>query len=161
MAVGNWALGLVLVCALGCGAERDEDGHPRDGGAEAEAVPCTDAYPTFRDGLSVAAADLTVRLLSIDPQPPRQKRDNDWVLEIVDAAGMPVVDATIVDVDTWMDVHDHGGRWPPDIVPAGQPGRIELQRLDFKMAGPWRVRFGVKASAGGAVVRTSLPICVE
>lgn len=160
MAVGNWALSLLLASALGCGAEGGE-GHAHDGGAQDEPVPCTDSYPTFRPGLSVAGGELTVRLLSVDPQPPRQKRDNDWVLEVVDVLGMPVGDATIVDVDTWMDVHGHAGRWAPDIVPQGQPGRIALQRLDFKMAGPWRVRFGVKASASAAVVRTSLPICVE
>lgn len=160
MAVGNWARGLLLAWALGCGAEGDEGRGP-DGGAPDAPVPCTDGYPTFRAGLSAAAGDLTVRLLSIDPQPPRQKRDNDWVLEVVDVLGMPVAEATIVDVDTWMDVHNHRGRWTPDIAPTGQPGRVALQRLDFKMAGPWRVRFGVKAGAGAAVVPTSLPICVE
>jgi hypothetical protein len=161
MWVGNRARGLLLACALGCGTDGGEGGQLHDGGAEDEPVPCTDSYPRFRTGLSVAAGDLTVRLLSIDPQPPRQKRDNDWVLEVVDAAGMPVVEATIVDVDTWMDVHNHGGRWAPDVAPAGEPGRIALSRLDFKMAGPWRVRFGVRASASAAVLRTSLPICVE
>ena len=73
----------------------------------------------------------------------------------------PVSASVVQDVDTWMDVHNHGGRWTPDVERLAEPGRFALKRLDFKMAGPWRVRFGVKASAAATAVRTSLPICVE
>ena len=169
-------LGLVLSCgviALGsaCGGDDapadphagHDAGHPtghvdEDSG---EAEPCTAAYPAFREGMRAKAGDLTVRLLSVDPEPPRQKMDNTWVLEVVDASGKPVPGAVIEDADTYMDVHKHGGRWDPTIAPGAEPGQFELTRVDFKMPGPWRLRFAVKASATSAAARANFPICVE
>ena len=171
-------LGLVLSCAVvtftgACGGDDapadphtdhdggHPDGHVDDASDDTEPVPCTAAYPAFREGLTAKAGELTIRLLSVDPEPPRQKMDNTWVLEVVDASGAPVPGAVIEDVDTYMDVHKHGGRWEPTISPGTAAGRFALTRVDFKMPGPWRLRFAVRPSAGGTAVRTNFPICVE
>ena len=181
MSAAKCFLGLVLSCAVSMGASAcggddgptgamhdhlDGGGHPDghvddDGDAGHADAPCSAAYPAFRAGLETKAADLTVRLLSVDPQPPRQKSDNTWVLEVVDAAGKPVPGAVITSADTYMDVHKHGGRWEPTIAKGAAPGQFELTRIDFKMPGPWRLRFGVKPSADAAEARASFQICVE
>jgi hypothetical protein len=166
MFVAKSVLRLVVCCALvsplGCGDEPEHagDDHVHEGSAT-DVVPCGENFPSFRAGLSAPAGDLTVRLISIDPEPARQQQDNDWVIEVVDARGAPVPAAVIENVDTWMDVHKHGGRWEPDVERLAEPGRFAFKHLDFKMAGPWRVRFGVKATAAATAARTSLPICVE
>ena len=173
MSATKRVLGFLLSCAVvsGCGGD-DSPSHAQPGHdagvptGEVDDDPtdsetCTAAYPAFRAGRTATAGALTVRLLSVDPQPPRQKTDNTWVLEVVDASGKPVSGAVIEDVDTYMDVHKHGGRWQPTIVPGDAPGRFQLTRVDFKMPGPWRLRFAVKPSASGTAVRANFPICVE
>lgn len=161
---------LTLALALsiaGCGGEdapsagHHDAGHDDHHDDDDEPEPCTAAYPSFREGLTAKAGELTVRLLSVDPDPVRQKQDNTWVLEVVDAEGEPVADASIVEPDTWMDVHNHGGRWEPEVEERSEPGQFELTKLDFKMPGPWRLRFGVKASDDAEVARTTFQICVE
>jgi hypothetical protein len=157
----------------------DADAHPIDGGlamidaghAHADAAisspsPGADAlcpadYPAYRPGITARAQDLTVRLLAVDPSPPRQLVDNRWTIEIVDSTTGVPVDVRIASADTWMVVHRHGGRWLPTVVPEGAPGRFALQELDFKMRGPWAVRLQVLKPATTRPVALNLPICVE
>jgi hypothetical protein len=58
-------------------------------------------------------------------------------------------------------VHNHGGRWDPTIAAGASAGQFQLTKVDFKMAGPWRLRFEVKANASAAATRAAFQICVE
>jgi hypothetical protein len=125
-----------------------------------EDVPCTAEYPVFSPGRTAKAGDLTVKLLSVSPEPPRQQTPNNWILEVVDAAGAPVANAQIQNPDSFMKVHNHHGRTLPKAVPQSEPGRVQLSAIDFKMRGPWQVNFDVVV-AGGKPTASSFWICVQ
>lgn len=164
-------LGASLV-SFGCGedtsgAETDSshdgaDAHQghHDAGDEEEEVPCTGAYKPFSQGMTTKAGDLTVRLVSVSPEPPRQQTPNNWLLEVVDAAGAPVSGVAIENPDSWMEVHKHHGRTQPKVVPQADPGKVQLSAIDFKMRGPWQVNFDVVV-AGGKPAAASFSICVQ
>lgn len=158
---------LCLSLVLGaCGDEEDtssgddhDGGHQHDAEVEYPEAPCTVDYPQFRDGLSIQAGELTVRLLSVAPAPPRQKTPNDWTLELVTAAGAPAAGATVSDVEAFMKAHGHPGR-NPQVVALAEPGRVLLDNIGFSMRGPWEVNFTV-TPAGGAPTPATLQICVQ
>jgi hypothetical protein len=150
-----------------CGCPEDEDragdaGHAHHDEADAseEDVPCTDEYPTFEPGLSESAGELRIALISAQPEPPRQKVDNDWVLEITDAVGAPVSGAAITNAETYMEVHRHYGRTPPMVTELSEPGHYAFDDIDFKMRGPWELVFEVQP-AGGSKQTVRFNICVE
>jgi hypothetical protein len=145
------------------GDETGHDAHPDDTdlGEDDEPAPCTEAYPDFRPGLSAKGQSFTVRLLTIAPEPPRQKMDNDWTIELVDADGAALEGATIVAADSWMPVHQHGGRKRPTIMPLAQSGQFKLDNIDFRMLGPWQVRVDVKTTADATQERVALQLCVK
>jgi hypothetical protein len=170
------ALGLAYACGDDA-AESDEhhDGHDHVGDHEHdhdaasaadaddhtdEDVPCDATYPSFTAGMSVKAGDLTVKLLSIDPEPPRQKTDNDWVLQVVDASGAVVDGITFANGKSYMPVHRHGGRTPPTSAAGTAAGTIQLNDIDFIMRGPWQVLFDVQRN-GAQVGLATIQICVE
>lgn len=150
-------------------------GHPLDGGtrldagaaalpdasAHPEQVLCAADHPKFSPGMSARIGDLTVRLVAVDPSPPRQMVDNDWTIELVDARGAPLTGALVLSADTWMTVHDHGGRWEPIVEPLAGPGQFLLRGLDFKMRGPWLVRINVQPAPGARPLAARFAICVE
>jgi len=138
--------------------EHDAHHHP-DAGEEEEDVPCTPEYPAYSDGMTAKAGDLTVRLVSVSPEPPRQQTPNNWALEVVDAAGKPVSGVTIDTPDSFMKVHNHHGRTQPKVVVESEPGRVKLNAIDFKMRGPWWVTFNV--ASGGKTNEAKFWICVE
>jgi hypothetical protein len=166
------ALGASLA-SVGCGEDTSggksdsaldgaHDGHvhPDAGEDEEEDVPCTADYPVFTPGRTVKAGDLTVKLLSVSPEPPRQQTPNNWLLEVVDSAGAPVSGVEIKNPDSYMKVHLHHGRTQPKVVPQSEPGKVQLSAIDFKMRGPWQVNFDVVV-AGGKPTAASIWICVE
>jgi len=160
------ALGAALLGVAACGADEDPSSQVgADAGADAgdeelEEAPCTADYPTYRDGLTAKAGDLTVRLISVAPSPPRQQTPNNWMLEVVDAGGAKATGFTIENPDSYMPVHRHHGNQPPKVVVQSEPGRVQLAAIDFKMRGPWQVNFDVVPS-GAKPIPTTLPICVQ
>jgi hypothetical protein len=161
------ALGFAYAC--GDDAAPSDDGHEHDHDAATEAdaddhtdeeVPCDASYPSFTAGMSVKAGELTVKLLSIDPQPPRQKVKNDWVVQVVDASGAPVPGITLANGDSYMPVHRHHGNTPPTSAAGTEPGTAQLNDVDFIMRGPWQVSFDVLRN-GAEVGLATFQICVE
>ncbi|HEX5657262.1 MAG TPA: hypothetical protein VFX59_08700 [Polyangiales bacterium] len=161
------ALGFAYAC--GDDAPSSDDGHEHDHDAAAEAdtddhtdeeVPCDASYPSFTPGMSVKAGDLTVKLLAVKPEPPRQKVKNDWVLQVVDASGATVSGITLANASSYMPVHRHGGRTKPTSAAGSEPATVQLNDIDFIMRGPWQVIFDVQQNGAKAATAT-LQICVE
>lgn len=155
-----------LSTALGCGGDdggsagTGSDGKQVDD--EKEEVPCDPKeYPSYTPGLEATKGDVTVRLVEVDPEPPRQLQKNNWTVEVVDGSGEPLQGASITRADSWMIVHNHGGRHPPKIEKGASAGSFVLNDLDFRMRGPWQVRMDVKKSADAAPVQVVLQVCVE
>jgi hypothetical protein len=148
--------------ALDAGARLDASvASPLDASGHPEDVLCPPDFPKFSDGLSARVNDLTVRLVTVDPRPPRQLVDNDWTIALVDASGAPLVGAAVLSADTWMTVHNHGGRWEPTIEPLAAAGQFVLRGLDFKMRGPWLVRITLQPAPGARPLAARFAICVE
>jgi len=168
--------GFVLCAALSLGAgcssddgadESEHTGHDDedesgDDESALEDAPCTDAYPTYTAGaLTAEAGELTVRLVSANPAPPGQKRANDFTVEVLNADGTPAAGATIVKADSWMPVHNHGGRTKPTVEKLAAPGQFLLDDIDFRMLGPWQVRMDVRAEGETSVSQAILQLCVQ
>lgn len=157
------AAGLCGVAA--CGDDKNPN-TPASVGADAgedsveEEAPCAADYPLYRDGMTARAGDLTVRLVSVSPSPPRQQMPNNWLLELVDGTGAPATGFTIENPDSYMPVHLHHGKAPPKVVVQNEPGRVQLSAIDFKMRGPWQVNFDV-VPAGGKPTLTTFQVCVQ
>lgn len=143
------------------GGGHDPDADTADDEATDERdAPCTSDYPRFEPDLSVTAGDLTVRVVSVAPEPPRQKTPNDWVVQLEDAAGEPVDGATLSNPASYMEVHRHYGKTPPVVQVQKKPGQFKLDNIDFKMRGPWEVLFDVELESGEKQP-VSIKICVE
>ncbi len=164
----SFANRLLLATCLGmlglaCGDDAPSDDHDHDAAADTDAnedAPCDASYPSFTPGMSVQAGALTVKLQSVNPEPPRQRMKNDWVLQVVDAAGAPVSGATLANGSSYMPVHRHGGRTKPTSSVGSEPGSVLLNDIDFIMRGPWQVIFDVQQN-GATVGTATLQICVE
>ena len=141
-------------------ADAGAHAHGPDGGMTMSDAPCNADYPRYRPGLSVKAGDMTVLAVSMVPAPPRQRVPNDWVLQLFDASGTPVADATIANATSYMLVHGHSGNSRPIVVPQQTPGQFKLDNIDFKMRGPWEVLFDVTRQ-GGRPTLVTFKICVE
>jgi hypothetical protein len=159
------ALGAALLAVAACGDDEDprsQVGADAGAGAadEVEEVPCGADYPAYHADIKVQAGDLTVKLVSVAPEPPRQQTPNNWMLEVVDASGAKATGFTIENPDSYMPVHRHHGNQPPKVVVQSEPGRVQLAAIDFKMRGPWQVNFDVVPS-GAKPISTTIPICVQ
>ncbi len=97
----------------------------------------------------VGAAGMTIRLVSSSPSPP-SRYENDWVVEVVDAAGAPLAGAEL-EIKMFMPDHGHFSSIPVVITEdAATPGRYQANPNLF-MPGIWEIT--VRATpAGGAVV---------
>jgi hypothetical protein len=163
----------LLLAPLGCGDDADEPaqmadaGHPHEAGAhdeEFEDVPCNPAthFPLM-PGLSAPVGNpggMTVRIVSSDPMRARQKVRNDWVIEVLDANGVPVPDVELTDAAAWMEVHKHYGLPAPKVMKQVEPGRFLLDNINFSMRGPWDVQ--LRLERGDARPESAnLSICVD
>ena len=136
------------------------DGHHPDGHSDdAEPVPCPPTHVGLKAGLEVTEGDLKLRVISSDPEHARQKMRNDWNVEVLDATGAPVSDATGDGATAFMAVHGHYGLPHPTIVPM-QGGRFTVDNLWFNMRGPWEVTVKVKRPSA-ADTSFQFRVCVE
>ena len=178
MARSHTFLTLALGCLLaaGCGGGGSEPvvpgsvpdaGRPVDLGDASDIdvdtdadTPCDNTFPSFHDGMTQKAGDLTVKLMTVDPAPPRQQVANSWALQAVNADGTPATGFTVTVPDSYMPAHNHHGRQPPKIVMGTAPGSFSLNAIDFFMRGPWQVTFTVTPTDGKQIV-TTFQICVD
>lgn len=152
-------LGLTLALAggaLACGGEEERPRAQPDSGAhddlheEDDVIPCPTATPKFEIGMTVAGEDgrIHARLVSAAPVSPR-KFENRWVLQFVDAAGEPIPDIRVDPKEPWMDIHGHGGGYPPVVATTGMPGELDFDQVNLRMSGPWRVNFNASSATAG------------
>ncbi|MDB4971806.1 MAG: hypothetical protein JWN48_147 [Myxococcaceae bacterium] len=157
-------LDAALDAALDAGASSQGDSGADAAAAddldEDEDVPCTPDFPDYSDGMTAKAGDLTVRLLHVSPEPPRQQTPNTWVIEIVQADQTPALDATVSNADSYMPVHRHHGITRPVVQAGAAPGQTKISAINFKMRGPWQVNFDV-TPAGGKPIITTFQVCVQ
>jgi hypothetical protein len=153
------ALGLLLLAA--CGG--DDNAEPmRDAAAdaaledaqpdakEAEFEGCPDTIPAFALGMQAQGKQgkLTAKLISASRVPPLRYL-NDWTVELGDAAGAALEDATIRSALPFMPVHGHDGNVQPVVKKLSQPGRFAVSSLNFNMRGPWEVRLLLRSPSAG------------
>lgn len=138
--------------AIGCGGDDDDDGanSPVDASTQAE-VRCPADIPAFYAGETSGMEamgeneEIKARLIAADRVPPARFA-NTWTVELMDAQGTPLADAEIVKACAFMTVHRHG--LPPRMIePLDEPGRFELQALNFSMRGPWQVQLAVRSDS--------------
>lgn len=122
---------------------------------------CGPTHPHYRAGLQIGAGKLTVKVLSAEPAPPRQRVPNAWVVEVSDANGKPLEGARVSNADTFMAIHNHSGATVPRIEKLIEPGRWKLDGLDFKMRGPWEVLFEVTPQGAAESTHAMINVCVE
>lgn len=131
------------------GSGEQAHGHEEDEG-ESSDVPCPPETPIFEPGLSAPgrASVIEARLVSAAPETPH-KYENSWVLEFVDAEGKPIEDIVVDSAKTYMPVHAHGGGTTPKPISLSEPGRVQIDKLNFTMAGPWQVTFQASSASVG------------
>ncbi len=88
---------------------------------------------------------ISVVLESSSPAPPA-RANNDWMIQVLDANGAPISDAT-VNVTPYMPQHGHGTSVKAVITPMGN-GEYELNPVNFVMAGVWEITIDVKLTDG-------------
>lgn len=135
------------------------DGQHSGGHADDDPVPCPPTHVGLKPGLEAVQGDLKLRIVGSDPEFARQKMRNDWDVEVLDATGAAVADATGEGATAFMAVHGHYGLPHPTIVPMSG-GRFKVDNIWFSMRGPWEVTIKVKRP-NAAETAFELRVCVE
>jgi hypothetical protein len=68
---------------------------------------------------------------------------NDWTVKFTGPDGEPLEGVTLDKVEPFMTVHQHGTTVP--IIDELDDGEFDVSAINIVMAGPWEVRFTVKA----------------
>jgi hypothetical protein len=130
-----------------------------DSGADAgNVVSCDDPKEqTYAANMQQAGASsvFTFVLVSSDPAPPADD-NNIWVVQLLDAGGQPVTDATFKALAT-MPTMTHGTT--PVTITSNGDGTYTFTPLYFFMAGLWQV--AITATSGSQKDTTSFYFCVE
>jgi hypothetical protein len=132
-----WAL---ASAALGCSSGGDGGGGSGTGGTSGAgtttgtACAADNRKDIYTAGLAkqTATGALSIKLMDAMPAPP-QKQSNTLVLQVVDAAGMPVDGAT-VSVTPFMPDHGHGSSVKPTVT----------ANVYLPMPGLWRLTVTVQ-----------------
>lgn len=153
-----WVAGGLFACGGGGAKPADAGGGGEEGGHEHEhepdpaddVVPCPQRIPDFEIGMTVSGTKerIRARLVGASPVSPR-KYENSWTFEFLDANDQPITDIEVTPDEPWMDVHNHGGGYPPDVMPVDEPARLEFDRVNLRMSGPWRLNLNASSKAAG------------
>lgn len=155
---------VALGCVGGCAGSDALDAAAGDASRPASACagdPRAQAYAAGMEQPGLAG-NVRVRLLAASPAPPA-KGLNAWTLQVVDAAGAPVVGA-VVTVKPFMPDHGHGSSVVPSATPTDAAGQSSVTGLELFMAGVWEVSVLVALPADAGVSATDtakLTFCVD
>jgi hypothetical protein len=119
----------IAVCLLACHAALARAGD------EPVNTPLPERVRTQQAGFEVRIADAPKGL----PQNQMQR----WVLSVKDAAGKPVIGASIR-VEGNMPEHGHGFATAPSVTALGA-GNYAVEGLKFHMPGYWEIAFNIQA----------------
>ena len=140
----------------------DHGDHDLDGGDEE--VRCPDTIPELFAGETTGSEATGVkslvkaRVIAADNLPP-QKLLNTWTIELTDLQGEPLPDAELVEFCTFMRVHGHGSGPLGGITALDEPGRFEIERMNFVMRGPWEVQLAVNPNGEAGSELARAPDC--
>ncbi|MBT8494951.1 MAG: FixH family protein [Deltaproteobacteria bacterium] len=134
-----------------------------DGGADAGLAPqnCAtdDRAPTFELGLrETGAAGYVVTLEEASPF-PAARDDNDWIVSVVDADGLPAQGLTVA-TDPQMPDHGHGTPIRATISETA-PGTYEIERINLWMPGYWEIGVELQDGEGTTVDTLTFRVCVD
>jgi len=142
-------LGALAILAPACSSGGNDGGDGKTGGTSG-AVATTSAAcaadnrkDIYTAGLAkqTATGALSIKLMEATPAPP-QKQSNALVLQVVDAAGMPVDGATL-SVTPFMPDHGHGSSVKPTVTAKGG-GVYDVSNVYLPMPGLWRLTVTVQ-----------------
>ena len=155
---GKVTLAIALMLA-GCGGN-ETGGDEGSSGSPAMDETCENEpqAAVYTAGMSmVGEQGVTVALLDADPAPP-QYGDNTWTLEVKNAAGEPLIGATVT-LDPIMVAHGHG---PPvnAEVTDNQDGTYVASPVHFNMLGLWATGISIEAE-GQPTDTVSFAFCIE
>ena len=114
------------------------------------------AASEFGTGPRASASHQFTATIQAD-QPLRPRRMQTVRVAIVDAAGRPVDDATIL-IDGGMPEHGHGLPTRPRVTRALGNGLYEIEGVRFNMGGWWEFRLAIEAASGSDVVTFNLAL---
>lgn len=149
VAIAATALLLSSACSSGGdgGTSSGESTSGTSGSAAASACAQDTRKDTYAVGLAKqtsttsGAGALSVKLMEASPAPP-QKQSNTLTLQVVDAAGKPVENATL-SVTPFMPDHGHGSSVKPTVTSKGG-GTYEVANVYLPMPGLWRLTVTVQ-----------------
>jgi hypothetical protein len=154
----NWIrLGstLVTLCAalvLGCGDDAGGDGELR-----CDQETRADQYAP---GMIATGDDGVFRIVLVESLPgPPEKGDNQFTLEVLEAASDTAVPSATLSVTPFMPDHNHGTPITPIVSDGASPGEFQVDRINLWMPGLWEVQIGV--SAGPSEDRVVFAFCIE
>lgn len=170
----------VLFCAPACSSgHEDVSGSgstatdAAQGGDDAGATTCTSLgrpIDTFSLGMKKkgTSGNFTFALVGADPAPPNDPQMNTWTVQVLDATGTPVPDATVslpvsdpsigwgFAKNPWMPTMNHGSSVAnPPIVNQGGTATIQV---DFSMSGYWQTF--VYAQSGSTTDSATFSFCL-
>lgn len=136
------------------------DGDEGSSGGASPATGCAadDRKDIYTAGLTKPAGAFSVKLIDATPGPPI-KGTNAMTLEVLDADGRPVSDATVT-VTPWMPDHAHGSAVKPVVTSLGD-GTYSVEKVYLAMAGLWQIKVAVQPAAGGALQEATFQFCLD
>lgn len=151
---------LFVTCLFGCSPEPDTGGTTDDRDATASIDPthgdgsvpddfvgCPGGVPAAAPGLSAKGQRLTVDVVAAVPA-ELERYINGFTVELRTQDGAPAPRAQVVRAQTFMPLHGHDGGVLPRVTHLTEPGRVQVERLNFIMRGPWEVRLWLRTEAG-------------
>jgi hypothetical protein len=153
------ALAALSAGVAACSSNSAGPADPQDSGAAdgGNVVGCDDPKEeTYSANMQQAGASsvFTFVLVSSDPAPPAND-NNTWVVQLLDASGKPITDATFTAKAT-MPTMTHGTT--PVTIMSNGDGTYTFTPLYFFMAGLWQV--AITATSGAQKDTTSFYFCV-
>lgn len=152
------ATALLAIPLAACASSSDGNG-----GSAAIATSLCDKDPramTYAAGMSQEAMGGTVKVTLVDsvPAPPAETL-NEWTVELTDADGKPVTDATIT-VKPWMPDMGHGSSITPQVTPMAAAGMYQISLIDLFMPGIWTNTFTI-ATPSEPLTTAVFTFCID
>lgn len=144
---GALLLGWLAACGGGSGAgsmRADDAGLPAD--LPDDFQGCPDGIDSLAPGLEARGERLTATVLAAMPE-EAERYLNDWTVELRALDGSAAADAEVIRGETFMPVHGHDGRVQPKMTALPEPGRFQVDRLNFTMRGAWQVRLWLQSGS--------------
>ncbi|MCG8554507.1 MAG: FixH family protein, partial [Proteobacteria bacterium] len=154
------------------GCSDGDDGHTHDHDAGPDAghdagqgphrgmVACKGDEDPHTPGTKKAgsAGKFSIEIVSADPAAHDVSRRNQLTVKVLDAADMPVTDAT-VEVEVWTPSHGgHPADTQPNVQGGAQAGEYRIGDISYVHSGPWELRFTI--TKGSDTDTLALVVCV-